>query len=1264
MSNGEGTGKGSSEVASPKPSDSVSQWRDDKSDGDDGASSRYSSFGDSEFERYCSANSALGTPSMCSTITVYNDTAESEFGSLRNLGFGDDGGGLENFSLGGMIERNRDEVRGLGDRRIEFSNERSSVCDVEQPSMNYGSSGFELFGSDELTLSSEVDPGALNVNDIMSWKVDSDSSPFKEILEGNDHSDGEDSGEEDEEVAVERRGVEEIGGKSSADYVASRETKSSDQVGNDSQVSPEVEKCSSSPIERDEFKPESDVDDMNEMERLEDGTFLRDEHSEGEDSMYNHGTDDEEKVEIDHHMNMNYHREAKAKTENPLLINSSVAFGSEVGNGSQVSPEVEKCSSGPIERDEFKPESDADDMKETERLEDGTSSRDEHSEGEDSMYNYGTDGEDKVDINHHMNMNYHKEVKAKTENPLLINSSVAFGSEDWDDFMQESGETSLGSATLTMSAFQQENDETGWKPLNSTAATSIGFPSIHQNEEFKNVSDMPATSNQVQDDHKISGIVNCSVAPAVSSEDVRDIPVASYEVQGTADLVEVTKSCFTTPAVLPNVQEPEQDNTSDIPFTSSQVQDADEFADYSKDCSLDNIFETKLDPLAEKLPEKTSSDIINKDMSKMDQSMITEDSINVIDSQVLETMDSKVIMDSLDDILSTNEVRSYSTVSPGNTEAEFIEEYKPKTDPSTFKNNMRMNPPVSEDQIGDRPAPVKTNVIELNEFYDEVVLEMEEILLDSRESPGAKFSHSNRAIQSKPSLPLRDGGSSASTSGTDDANPFIQHPMRIDGIEVIGARQKKGDVSFSERLVGVKEYTVYKIRVWSGKDQWEVERRYRDFFTLYRRLKSLFANHGWSLPSPWEAVEKESRKIFGNASPDVVAERSILIQECLRSVLHHRFPNSSPGALIWFLSPQDSIPSSPGSNTVAIQSNSGGDSENISTLGNTISLIVEIQPYKSMKQMLEAQHYTCAGCYKHFDDGKTLIGDFAQTLGWGKPRLCEYTSQLFCSSCHTNETAVLPARVLHNWDFTQYPVSQLAKSYLDSILDQPMLCVSAVNPFLFSKVPTLQHVMGVRRKIGSILPYVRCPFRVSINKGLGSRRYLLESNDFFALRDLVDLSKGAFAALPVMVETILKKIVEHITEQCLVCCDVGIPCSARQACNDPSALIFPFQEGDVEKCSSCESIFHKHCYKKLTNCPCGAQLQDDVTLGITTKRLSRGSSPETSGALEFLGQGLGSGLQVSFLSKLFPKTKPEKKSENKDSDNNVILMGSMPSSSL
>jgi len=236
--------------------------------------------------------------------------------------------------------------------------------------------------------------------------------------------------------------------------------------------------------------------------------------------------------------------------------------------------------------------------------------------------------------------------------------------------------------------------------------------------------------------------------------------------------------------------------------------------------------------------------------------------------------------------------------------------------------------------------------------------------------------------------------------------------------------------------------------VWSGKDQWEVERRYRDFFALYRQLYTLFTDHGLSLPSPWSRVERESRKIFGNASPDVISGRSILIQDCLQSILNSKFPFGTPSSLVCFLSPGQVIPNSSLLKSLVPQSlNKLGSSNSlslsslkaISTLGKTISLVVEIKPRKSMRQLLEIQHYTCAGCHTHLDAGKTLLREIVQTFGWNKPRFCEYTSQLFCASCHTNDTVVLPAKVLHHWDFSLYPVSQLAKAYLESIYDQVLL---------------------------------------------------------------------------------------------------------------------------------------------------------------------------------------------------------------------------------
>lgn len=40
-------------------------------------------------------------------------------------------------------------------------------------------------------------------------------------------------------------------------------------------------------------------------------------------------------------------------------------------------------------------------------------------------------------------------------------------------------------------------------------------------------------------------------------------------------------------------------------------------------------------------------------------------------------------------------------------------------------------------------------------------------------------------------------------------------------------------------------------------------------------------------------------------------------------------------------------------------------------------------------------------------------------------RLCDYTGQYFCEECHWNDLVVIPARVVHNWDFTTYRVRGL-----------------------------------------------------------------------------------------------------------------------------------------------------------------------------------------------------------------------------------------------
>lgn len=103
------------------------------------------------------------------------------------------------------------------------------------------------------------------------------------------------------------------------------------------------------------------------------------------------------------------------------------------------------------------------------------------------------------------------------------------------------------------------------------------------------------------------------------------------------------------------------------------------------------------------------------------------------------------------------------------------------------------------------------------------------------------------------------------------------------------------------------------------------------------------------------------------------------------------------------------------------------------------------------------------------------------------------------------------------------------------------------------------------------------------------------------------------------------------------------------------------QEGEVEKCRSCELVFHNNCFKKLASCPCGARFKQDVTkrnpdVGIQSvdnKLISPAGNVEPS-----------SGILASLFSKVMPVKYQIPRKQEAEGIGNVISMGSLPSTSL
>lgn len=95
-----------------------------------------------------------------------------------------------------------------------------------------------------------------------------------------------------------------------------------------------------------------------------------------------------------------------------------------------------------------------------------------------------------------------------------------------------------------------------------------------------------------------------------------------------------------------------------------------------------------------------------------------------------------------------------------------------------------------------------------------------------------------------------------------------------------------------------------------------------------------------------------------------------------------------------------------------------------------------------------SQDYKCFQCSGPVGFG--LFGEF---------RVCDYTGKYYCTECHVNDLSVIPARVVHNWDFKQRRVCRRSKAFLAKIERMPVVDLISINPKLVNHVEELKEVV-------------------------------------------------------------------------------------------------------------------------------------------------------------------------------------------------------------
>ncbi|KAH1023525.1 hypothetical protein HUJ04_012713 [Dendroctonus ponderosae] len=238
---------------------------------------------------------------------------------------------------------------------------------------------------------------------------------------------------------------------------------------------------------------------------------------------------------------------------------------------------------------------------------------------------------------------------------------------------------------------------------------------------------------------------------------------------------------------------------------------------------------------------------------------------------------------------------------------------------------------------------------------------------------------------------------------------------------------------------------------------------------------------------------------------------------------------------------------------------------------------------------LDVQNFECAGCKSCLDEQNYKV--------------CHYTGEYFCNACMSVEEVTIPARMIHNWDFKVYPVSQKSFNYLNEVKDYPMINFKTSNllgSVVFSSKKS--RIWGTENTHIVVNKPMHLPF--GRFEGQSLDRHSLKNThqtlyiahctiycfvfqslnpyiygaveEMAELQDLHDIQSGTLAS---QLQKVVKFGRDHVFS-CWLCSQKGFVC---EVCNNPKSL-FPFDVENVFRCDLCNAVYHKNCLNSSKPC--------------------------------------------------------------------------------